>query len=621
MEMFMKKLHICKVAKGIVLAIVLSLAASFFLPVSEVPAQAKTSTSTPKTSVSKKTIYKGNTYKIKFKGTTKGYTIKYSSSNKKVATVSKSGKITAKKVGKATITVTFTKKKVTVKSTIKVTVKKKKTTPAPVVPDTGDTEVPGSEPPTDTDGDGTADSTPEDIVPEEGDDVPPDNTEDDGLPADNDGDGIVDDDTTPDYDMTGCSLLGFDYVVKDVGIYPNWDGVTNVSLFTNQYGEAAFACDMEDMVAIFEKKNGTYSNTVNLLKTKPLFGGVTADLLGNYYVVSACLNEMNTPADCIYLTKYNSNGDVIATISDNGRSSLADYYPDDFATATPFRAGNCSIAYNGGIIAIHYAREMLSGHQSNSLWMVDAFAMSTLQVGPVYQSHSFAQRVVPTSNGFLLASEGDCYDRAFTVYDIQNLAVNHEAPIFHFAYQDGERENMSLLNNNYAHLGDIVALPNLKGALVARSARSLSEEAKREREDIFIQIFDTTRERIHDCKEAFITEGERTGVGLLSDVETTLTDHGVLWLTEGRDISSVHAVPTSDGRIVIIYDCYIDGNYKGIYYMVLSSDGVVLRQETLVSDIATMAPSETPLCVDDTVIWIGNTILSPELCEFSFKVE
>ena len=36
-----------------------------------------------------------------------------------------------------------------------------------------------------------------------------------------------------------------------------------------------------------------------------------------------------------------------------------------------------------------------------------------------YNSHSFAQRVVPWGEGFLLASEGDCYDRAFTVSELK----------------------------------------------------------------------------------------------------------------------------------------------------------------------------------------------------------
>ena len=69
----------------------------------------------------RKTLKKGKTFKIKAKlpKNTASYKITYKTSNKKVATVSASGKVTAKKKGKATITVaTFNKKKATLKITV-----------------------------------------------------------------------------------------------------------------------------------------------------------------------------------------------------------------------------------------------------------------------------------------------------------------------------------------------------------------------------------------------------------------------------------------------------------------------------------------------------------------------
>lgn len=77
-----------------------------------------------KITLSKKSISlkKGKTYQIKAKlpSKTASYKITYKTNNKKVATVSASGKVTAKKKGKATITVTtFNKKKATLKVTVK----------------------------------------------------------------------------------------------------------------------------------------------------------------------------------------------------------------------------------------------------------------------------------------------------------------------------------------------------------------------------------------------------------------------------------------------------------------------------------------------------------------------
>ncbi len=72
---------------------------------------------TIKLSKTKLTLDVGKTYTLKLTGTTK--TVKWSSSNTKVATVSKAGKVTAKKSGSAVITATASSKKYTCKVTVK----------------------------------------------------------------------------------------------------------------------------------------------------------------------------------------------------------------------------------------------------------------------------------------------------------------------------------------------------------------------------------------------------------------------------------------------------------------------------------------------------------------------
>lgn len=63
------------------------------------------------------TLTKGKTKQLKIRGTSKKVT--WSSSNKKVATVTSKGKVTAKKVGKATITAKVNGKKYRCKVTVK----------------------------------------------------------------------------------------------------------------------------------------------------------------------------------------------------------------------------------------------------------------------------------------------------------------------------------------------------------------------------------------------------------------------------------------------------------------------------------------------------------------------
>lgn len=64
-----------------------------------------------KLSRTKKNLYVGDTYRLKLKNATSG--VKFSSSDKTVATVGSKGKITAKKAGTATITAKYGKKKYT----------------------------------------------------------------------------------------------------------------------------------------------------------------------------------------------------------------------------------------------------------------------------------------------------------------------------------------------------------------------------------------------------------------------------------------------------------------------------------------------------------------------------
>ena len=80
---------------------------------------APTASAKVKLNTKKRTISVGETYKLKVSGTSKK--VKWKSSNKKVAKVSKKGVVTGKKTGKATITAKVGKKKL--KCKISVTVK------------------------------------------------------------------------------------------------------------------------------------------------------------------------------------------------------------------------------------------------------------------------------------------------------------------------------------------------------------------------------------------------------------------------------------------------------------------------------------------------------------------
>ena len=71
------------------------------------------------------------------------------------------------------------------------------------------------------------------------------------------------------------------------GEYENWDGVSNVSQFKLADGTYCFAYNGKNMITVVEtKKNGSIKHTFKLKKEHSLFGAVTCDKNGFFYVVS-----------------------------------------------------------------------------------------------------------------------------------------------------------------------------------------------------------------------------------------------------------------------------------------------------------------------------------------------
>ena len=407
------------------------------------------------------------------------------------------------------------------------------------------------------------------------------------------------------------------------GSYSNWDGVTNVSQFQDGNGEFCFAYDKGKSVYVVKTKNGVpQKEQICLKKKEQRFGAATCDADGYYYVVTGKSNAAGKNA--IYLTKYDPKGKMIASTGDDGSSSLAYYYDSSFYTKTPFYAGNCDIAVNGDYVAVNYAREMYSGHQSNSLFVVNRNTMKTVKVNSYYNSHSFAQRVVPYGDCFLLASEGDCYDRAFTISlaDAETGSCSSDNS-FDFWVEKGtfDRYDMNSLNNNFAHLGGIAAGKDQKAALVATSAKSLSSKAKKENEQLFIQIFDPTKSL--RSADAYVTVGKRSGLAG-NNGDEKVTNYGVKWLTDYNNsyqIKNPQVVVSPNGNYVILFERYKNQSYQGVCMIVLDGTGKKLGKSVLISKNAYLNPSEMPVYINGKVYWAGNHTKNGNIYVYSIAVK
>lgn len=414
--------------------------------------------------------------------------------------------------------------------------------------------------------------------------------------------------------MTAANASAYSEATKKTSVqvsitcddYINWDGTSNVAQFIGANGEFGFAYDGDKYVTVV-KTNGkaAYKKKIKLEKKHPIFGNVICDEKGNYYLITGEENSSNnTSNNTIFVSKYDSSGKHIKTIGDNGGSSLASYYDSSFYTKTPFEAGNCEVAINGNVLCVNYARKMYNGHQSNSVFVVNINDMSKASSGISYNSHSFAQRIVAFKDSFILASEGDCYNRAFTV----NMLGGNDYDIFHFWVKKGtfDKSDMFTLNNNFAHMGGLVSINDKYAALVGTSVKSLSSSAQNETEQLFVQIFDPTK-KLNNAS-AFVTNGSRKGLGGNNGTEN-VEDYGVRWLTSYTDmtISNPQVVATDDGNIVILYELYNKKNVcNGVYYMVLDSKGEIISKPECFSKDARLNPCRMPVYVKGKVYWVGN---------------
>lgn len=422
-------------------------------------------------------------------------------------------------------------------------------------------------------------------------------------------------------DTFGTESVGISYKIAAQGEYKNWEGASNVSQFTDNKGNFCFSYYDDKTVTIVKTKNGKVSGkNITLNMQYPIFGGVICDSKGYYYVVSGRKNTTNNySTKTIFISKYSKKGKLLKTIGDSGGSS-------SFGTKNPFQAGNCSIAINSNYLAVHYARSMYNGHQSNSAFVINTKTMKKVKIGSIYNSHSFAQRVVPYKKGFMFISEGDGYDRAFTISTVTDMSTGKVTTqnCFDFWVEQGASNNMYVLNNNFAHLGDIVMLNKNKFALVATSAQSLNQKAASETEQIFIQIFDPSKNLRKS--NAYVTSGKRSGLAGISG-KIKVTNYGVKWLTSlssGCTIEHPQAVSDGKGNTIVLYELKKKSNewnyFYGVWYFVVDKNGNRSDIKNF-SYSACLNPCETPIYKDGTVYWVGNKAGTSQMYIYSLKID
>jgi hypothetical protein len=345
----------------------------------------------------------------------------------------------------------------------------------------------------------------------------------------------------------------------------------------------------------------TPSNAVSVEMKYPKLGDVLSNADGNFYVVWGRDNETDTAAETIFISKYTADGQLSKTTGFEGTSLP---WGDDAAAKTkiPFHSGNCSSVIAKGVLVSYYAKQRYDGHQSDNVVAVNIADMTPYQLpNDTYSGHSFNQSVIYSGKNadFLFAGQGDAYARGFRVNDSSGGYRDENQIVFHFYMPDGTGYDMGVVNRTFAQLGGLAEAYG-SVVLVGASAKSVGEAAKEEKQNLFMQIFDPTADRISADK--FKGGETRTGgtYDRLYGKFQSFTDYGVHWLTNYTDFDAIAPqVVTAEGRIAILWSTAED-----TYYTVISAEGETLVPTTSL-DGTPLNSFERPIYYNGAVYWVA----------------
>ncbi|MNB86907.1 hypothetical protein D3C75_338680 [compost metagenome] len=379
----------------------------------------------------------------------------------------------------------------------------------------------------------------------------------------------------------------------------NWAQISPVHQFSYKNEGLAYAYADRNQLKIT-----TPGKTLTLGVKYPILGDVISDDDGNFYVVWGKENDtQNAAIETVFISKYSPEGQELKTTGFVGKSTpWRD--ADSAKTKIPFDSGNSVSVISDGILVNYHSKRRYDGHQSDNVIAVKIADMSAYAFpNDTYSGHSFNQSLIYSkkSSGFLFASHGDAYARGFRVNNSSGKYGDDSEILFHFYLEANSNYDMYIVNTTFAQLGGLAETS--KGvALVGASAKSISEKAKSEKQNLFVQIFDPQADQV---SASMFIGGEVRNGALSTDINDrdnspleSVTDYGVHWLTNYNDTDVIAPqVVSANDRIVILWS-----TNKDTFYMVLSEDGAVITPATSLGG-QPLNSFERPVYYDGAVYW------------------
>ena len=362
-------------------------------------------------------------------------------------------------------------------------------------------------------------------------------------------------------------------------------------------------------------KNLKLKKEIRIKKTFQLFGNITCDDKGNYYVCWGRADSGDENIKVISVVKYDYDGNKVASKSFKGNDLITEnVLGGNGGTRIPFDAGTCKMAINNGILSCNFAREMYNGHQSNMVFYLNCETMKVISGVKPYCSHSFDQSCIATSDGgFLLANQGDAYPRGFLI-DKVDSQLKESKSITTFNFREGTNRPYGY-NETFAQLGGVAETEN-GYVLCAASERTLSLSVKKnnnESRDLFVQILKKDFYN-YDGAAAYYAKGStRKATGKRSTeakTELQLTgkekNYGVIWLTDYGDkyfVANPKILSINRDKIFVIWEKrnLSDDKLENCYYVILNEDGSIYKKTTKIGKYA--LPTDADVVLNDGKIY------------------
>lgn len=440
------------------------------------------------------------------------------------------------------------------------------------------------------------------------------------------------------------------------------------TLYWSIYDEDMNVISTAEMPMLFDKSHlsGGYEYLIDLCDT---FGNAIYHE-GYLYVVYA---QRGTKATSEYmaevtmkLAKYNNEGELVKVldmpVAENSSSTDWKYGP--FLPFFP--NSNCSLAIStDGILGCFYGTTYFNSHSGSQVFFVDIsgdefdwvsnryYASAEdktkwANIGAYFNSHSMAQRIIPTTDGgFLLADNADATYRGTL---ITKTLLNEQTNVMDLLrckmihYREGSMGSNGY-NNTYMAMGNLIELDDgymyigsMEKTLDMSFGKSINESW-----ELFVQKYDKDFMHMTTIEEMQLFNTPTRNITMTGELPDTTkgraylkgteVDYGIKYLTNQNNksmIYQVRAVELDNDDICIIYyqmpikESYVrswgtNGTYEEVYngyshessktktyYMIIDKDANILSESIEVPDVS-MSQEELYAFNDGKIYWTTST--------------